>query len=152
MAEDARRYRFGPLERRGLVGSLRPAQVFVIAGSLGGGVILMRALPGVGFALALALVLAALSFCFWPIAGRAAEEWLPVAGRFATETRARSPPPPLGRAAGRRQSRRRRTSRGGRLPPCGGGRAGAARRAASTATRSAWSRIAAPAPTPRSSP
>ena len=83
MAEDARRYRFGPLERRGLVGSLRPAQVFVIAGSLGGGVILMRALPGVGFALALALVLAALSFCFWPIAGRAAEEWLPVAGRFA---------------------------------------------------------------------
>jgi hypothetical protein len=57
--------------------------VFVIAGSLGGGVILMRALPGVGFVLALALVLAALTFCFWPIAGRVAEEWLPVAGRFA---------------------------------------------------------------------
>src|SRR5918994_2286002 len=83
MAEDARRYRFGPLERRGLVGSLRPAQVFVIAGSLVGGGILMRALPGVGFALALALVLTALGFCFWPIAGRAAAEWLPVAGRFA---------------------------------------------------------------------
>src|ERR671922_238585 len=31
MAEDARRHRFGPLERRGLVGSLRPAQVVVLA-------------------------------------------------------------------------------------------------------------------------
>ena len=84
MAEEVRRYRFGPLERRGLVGSLRPVQVFVIAGSLVGGVILMRALPGYGFVAALALVLAALAFCFWPIAGRAAEEWLPVAGGFAT--------------------------------------------------------------------
>ncbi len=26
--------------------------------------------------------LAALAFCFWPIAGRAADEWLPIAGRF----------------------------------------------------------------------
>ena len=152
MAEDARRYRFGPLERRGLVGSLRPAQVFVIAGSLGGGVILMRALPGVGFALALALVLAALSFCFWPIAGRAAEEWLPVAGRFAAETRARSPPPPLGRAAGRRQ-RSTATDESRRSSPSRRRRTGSScspRRF--TATRSAWSRIAAPAPTPRSSP
>jgi len=41
LAEDARRYRFGPLERRGLVGSLRPLQVFVLAGAMTLGVVLM---------------------------------------------------------------------------------------------------------------
>ncbi len=84
MAEEVRRYRFGPLERRGLVGSLRPVQVFVIASSLVGGVILMRTLPGYGVIFSLTLVLAALAFCFWPIAGRTAGEWLPVWGGFAT--------------------------------------------------------------------
>src|SRR5215217_4227501 len=52
-----RRYRFGPLERRGLIGSLRPAQVLVIAASLTVGVILMRALTG-GTGVVAALVLA----------------------------------------------------------------------------------------------
>ena len=84
MAEEARRYRFGPLERRGLVGSLRTAQAFVLAASLTTGVLLMRLLPGTGFLAALGLVVAALLFCFWPIAGRAADEWLPIAGRFTT--------------------------------------------------------------------
>jgi len=81
--EGVRRYRFGPLERRGLIGSLRPLQVLVIAASLLGAVILMRTLPpGPGVFAALAVVLAAVAFCFWPIAGRSAGEWLPVAGRF----------------------------------------------------------------------
>lgn len=88
MAEEARRYRFGPLERRGLVGSFRTAQAFVLAGSLTTGVLLMRLLPGAGFLAALGLVAAAILFCFWPIAGRAADEWLPIAGRF-TVRRAR---------------------------------------------------------------
>ena len=44
--EELRRYRFGPLERRGLIGSLRPAQVFVIAASLAGAVVLLRSLSG----------------------------------------------------------------------------------------------------------
>jgi hypothetical protein len=88
MAEEARRYRFGPLERRGLVGSLRTAQAFVLAASLTTGVLLMRLLPGTGFLAALGLVAAAILFCFWPIAGRAADEWLPIAGRF-TARRAR---------------------------------------------------------------
>ena len=39
---ESQRYRFGPLERRGVIGSLRPAQVTLIAASLTGGVILMR--------------------------------------------------------------------------------------------------------------
>src|SRR5918995_2809355 len=83
MAEDARRYRFGPLERRGLIGSLRPGQVFVIAGSLGAAVVLMRSITGgPGLLAALALTLSAAAFCFWPIAGRSAEEWLPVVGRY----------------------------------------------------------------------
>src|SRR3990170_7237326 len=78
------RYRFGPLERRGLIGSLRPTQVIVIAASLTGGVILMRSLSsGAGVAAALALALIAVVFCFWPISGRSAEEWLPIVGRHA---------------------------------------------------------------------
>src|SRR5215207_5408743 len=84
MAENLRRYRFGPLERRGLVGSLRPVQVFALAASLTAGVLSMRLLSGgVGVLAALGVVVAALAFCFWPIAGRSAEEWLPIAGRFA---------------------------------------------------------------------
>jgi hypothetical protein len=83
MVENARRYRFGPLERRGLVGSLRPLQSFVLAGAMTTGVVLMRLLPtGAGVLAATGLVVAALGFCFWPIAGRAAESWLPIVGRF----------------------------------------------------------------------
>ena len=75
------RYRFGPLDRRGLIGSLRPAQVILIAASLTGGVILMRTLAsGTGAVAALALALLACGFCFWPISGRSAEAWLPIVG------------------------------------------------------------------------
>jgi hypothetical protein len=80
-----RRYRFGPLERRGLIGSLRPAQVFVLGTALAGGVVLMRLLaPGVGVIAALLLAFAAIGLCFWPVAGRSAEEWLPVVARYGT--------------------------------------------------------------------
>jgi hypothetical protein len=80
--EELRRYRFGPLERRGLIGSLRPAQVLVIAASLTTGVILMRALTGgTGVVSALVLALLAAAFCFWPIEGRSIEEWSPVVAR-----------------------------------------------------------------------
>lgn len=84
MAErEGRRYRFGPLERRGLVGSLRPAQAIVLAASLAAGVLAMRLLSsGAGVLLAIVVVVAALAFCFWPVAGRSAEEWLPISGRF----------------------------------------------------------------------
>ena len=81
---DTRRYRFGPLEQRGVIGSLRPVQMVVIAGSLTGAVLLMRSLAsGPGLFAALMLALAAAAFCFWPIAGRSAEEWLPIAARFS---------------------------------------------------------------------
>src|SRR3954462_15918009 len=87
-----RRYRFGPLERRGLIGSLRPAQVLVIAASLTVGVILMRALTGgkgVGGPPVLALL--AVAFCFWPIEGRSSERWLPfVSGPVFRRVRGRN--------------------------------------------------------------
>src|SRR5436190_22911218 len=84
-AGETRRYRFGPLERRGLIGSLRPPQVVVIAASLTTGVILMRALNGgAGILSALALALLAVAICFWPIEGRSAEEWLPVVVRYVS--------------------------------------------------------------------
>jgi hypothetical protein len=77
--EPLRRYRFGPLERRGVIGSLRPGQVFTIAGTLAGAVVLTRSLAGApGVFAALALMLVATAFCFWPVAGRSPEEWLPV--------------------------------------------------------------------------
>ena len=75
------RFRFGPLERRGLIGSLRAPQVVAIAAGLAGAVILMRTVSGGGgIAAALVLALAAVIFCFWPIGGRSAEEWLPIVG------------------------------------------------------------------------
>jgi hypothetical protein len=102
---DHQRYRFGPLERRGLIGSLRPPQVFAIAAALTGAVVLMRAVAG-GAALVSALVLplAAVAFCFWPISGRSAEEWLPIVGRHvARRVRGRhvflSPAPQAGARA-----------------------------------------------------
>ncbi|HEV7564536.1 MAG TPA: SCO6880 family protein [Microbacteriaceae bacterium] len=77
-----RRYRFGPLERRGLIGALRATQVVVMALALLLGVLAMRATPtGLGVLVAFVLVCAAGAFCFWPIAGRPAEEWLPIALR-----------------------------------------------------------------------
>jgi hypothetical protein len=83
-AGEHQRYRFGPLERRGLIGSLRPPQVVLIAGSLTAGVLLMRSLPGgMGVASALALALLTVTFCFWPVAGRSAEAWLPIVARHA---------------------------------------------------------------------
>src|ERR1044072_2716119 len=99
---EQRRYRFGPLERRGLIGSLRPAQVGVIAICLVVGVILMRALTGgLGLGAAFLIALLAVAFCFWPIEGRSLEEWTPVVYRhFSRRVRGRhlrlSPTPHAG--------------------------------------------------------
>jgi hypothetical protein len=82
MSTGEQRYRFGPLERRGLIGSLRAPQVAVLAGSLTAGVILMRTLAGgAGVGSAVVLALGAILVCFWPVGGRSAEEWLPIVGR-----------------------------------------------------------------------
>lgn len=105
-ASEYRRYRFGPIERRGLIGSLRTTQMIVIAASLTLGVVLMRTSPSAtGIVSALVLALLAVAVCFWPVSGRPAEAWLPIVSRhtarraFGRHVR-RSPGPLAGARVG----------------------------------------------------
>jgi hypothetical protein len=83
MAAEARRYRFGPLERRGVVGALRGGQVVVCAAALVTVVVLLSLATGaLMLPVATAIALAAAAVAFWPLAGRTAEEWAPVAARW----------------------------------------------------------------------
>lgn len=83
MAGDARRYRFGPLERRGIVGGLRTGQLTVCGAALALAVLLLSAAPGgAGAAAAAAVTLAGATISFLPIAGRTIEEWTPVVVRW----------------------------------------------------------------------
>lgn len=111
---DARRYRFGPLERRGLVGALRTGQVVVLGVGLVAVIVLLQVSrsPAMVFAVLL-VVVAVIGVCFAPIAGRTVEEWAPVVVTWAVQggrrgQRWRSTLP----AAGRR-------SRASMLPPPG---------------------------------
>lgn len=76
---DAPRYRFGPLERRGVLAGLRGSQL-VILGVTGVVVVVsLRALPPAsGFAVALATLLLGVGGGFVPLAGRTLDEWVPV--------------------------------------------------------------------------
>jgi hypothetical protein len=81
MAEQpVRRYRFGPLERRGVVGGLRAGQVAVMGTALVAAVVLLNASrsPLMVF-VAFGVALAGASLAFYPLYGRTAEEWAPVA-------------------------------------------------------------------------
>ena len=84
MAADARRYRFGPLERRGLVGALRVGQVGVLGIGLAAIIVLLQLSrsPARVFAV-LRLALAIFGVCFAPIAGRTVEEWAPIVCAWA---------------------------------------------------------------------
>ncbi len=83
-----RRYHFGPLEQRAVVGPLRIGQVVIVAG---GGVLgllalySMRSAAGVLVGL-IALVGAVAAICV-PIGGRTPEEWAPVVGRWVWRRR-----------------------------------------------------------------
>ena len=78
-----RSYRFGPLERRGIVGALRLGQLVVLAGAALLAVIAFRvASGGRGLLLGLLLVAGAALVAFLPIRGRSAEEWAPVLARW----------------------------------------------------------------------
>ena len=104
-------YRFGPLERRGLLGPLRFGQVVTIGSSLAVGVELLDRIGG-------GEVCCPRSRCLWsavgvataPVAGRTIEEWAPVGCAFA-----------LGSVRGRRRFRSRLpidgATLGGRKPP-----------------------------------
>jgi len=83
---DARqRYRFGPLERRGLVAGWRGGQIATVAAALVVAVGVLRAWPSVvGAVVALVAVGVGVAVATWPIAGRTAEEWAPDALRHAS--------------------------------------------------------------------
>ena len=78
------RYRFGPLERRGLVAGWRGGQIGAVAIALvvGVGVVRASASP-VGVVVALAVLAIGVGVATWPIAGRTPEEWAPDALRHA---------------------------------------------------------------------
>ena len=73
------RYRFGPLERRGLIGSLRPGQVLVLGVAVFLTIVVVQALKsGLGLVLgAMMLSLGGLG-TFVPLHGRTLNEWVPV--------------------------------------------------------------------------
>src|ERR1700729_4006202 len=80
-------YRFGPLERRGLLGPLRLGQVATIGGALAVGVELLdRIGGGAGVMAAIALLAGAVGLATAPVAGRTIEEWTPVGCAFAARS------------------------------------------------------------------
>jgi hypothetical protein len=76
------RYRFGPLERRGLVAGWRGGQIAAVASGLVVGVAVLRASSSPGaVVVALAALVAGVVVATWPVGGRTAEEWAPDAAR-----------------------------------------------------------------------
>jgi hypothetical protein len=89
------RYRFGPLERRGLVAGWRGGQIGTVAVALVVGVGVLRATTSpLGVIAALAALAVGVGVATWPISGRTAEEWAPDALRHASSLGRR----PRGRA------------------------------------------------------
>jgi hypothetical protein len=88
--EAPHRYRFGPLERRGLVAGWRGGQIAVVAVALVLAVGILRARPSAaGVAAAFVAVAAGVAGATWPVAGRTAEQWAPEAARHIDALRRR---------------------------------------------------------------
>jgi hypothetical protein len=80
---DVPRYRFGPLERRGVIGGLRKSQALLVGVGLVVGVVALRVAPnGPNVLLAGAASALAALVAFLPIRGRSIEEWSPVVARY----------------------------------------------------------------------
>ena len=83
MSAELPRYRFGPLERRGLVAGWRGGQLGAVALSLVVAVGVLRAHSSVvGVVVSLAGVGLGLALACWPLGGRTAEQWAPVVTRW----------------------------------------------------------------------
>lgn len=79
-----RRYRFGPLEQRGLVGPLSFGQVAILALAAAVGLVAIYALRDwIGLLFALVLVGAAGAAVVVPVEGRTIEAWAPLVARWA---------------------------------------------------------------------
>jgi len=109
-------YRFGPLERRGLLGPLRAGQALVLASGAVIGVGVLDAAPtGEGAFVATVLFAAGAALAVAPVGGRTLEEWAPVVAVFILRglrgrRTFRSPLPTIGlrsRSLGRRGMRPR---------------------------------------------
>ncbi len=101
MTAERARYRFGPLERRGLVAGLRGGQIAGVSAGLLVALGALHASPGAaGAAAALVAVAVAVACSFWPVAGRTPEEWVPTLVRWGAD-RFRASSPDGGRPAGR---------------------------------------------------
>jgi hypothetical protein len=98
---DRVRYRFSPLERRGVIAGWRGGQIASVAVSLVLGVLALRSRPSIGgIVLALVSVVVGVALAFWPILGRTGEQWLPLVARWlwlaATGSRRQLASSPLG--------------------------------------------------------
>ena len=79
MTEERLSYRFGPLERRGILGQLRPVQAAVVAGGAVGGILILDQAPSAAGAFgAMVAVGVALAVAFAPVGRRTLDEWVPV--------------------------------------------------------------------------
>ena len=77
------RYRFSPLERRGVIAGWRGGQIASVTCGLLADVVVLRARPSAGGVLiALVGLAAGLAVAFWPIRGRTGEQWLPLVVRW----------------------------------------------------------------------
>src|SRR6266498_2576294 len=82
------RYRFGPLERRGLIGSLGPGQLLILAAAVLLTIVLVQALKsGAGLALGMVVLSGGALASFVPYQGRTLNEWMPVLARRSEERR-----------------------------------------------------------------
>jgi hypothetical protein len=115
-------YRFGPLERRGILGPVRAGQAVVLALGTLMGVLVLDGSPSAAGALGATLLLAgAVLLAVVPIGSRTLEEWAPPAGLFAVRrirgrTLLRSPVPARGMIA-RGNGRGLRLGRPASSPP-----------------------------------
>ena len=86
VAVDPPKYRFGPLEQRGLIAGWRGGQIAVVAAGLVVGVLALREHPDpIGVILAVLALGSSLAVACWPLAGRTGEEWLPTVVRWGAD-------------------------------------------------------------------
>jgi hypothetical protein len=79
------RYRFGPLERRGLIGSLRPGQLVVLGLCVFATVLTVQILrSGLGLAIGSFILAIGAAATFVPFGGRVVHEWIPLVISFWT--------------------------------------------------------------------
>jgi len=98
LSEDRLSYRFGPLERRGILGPVRVGQAVVLTSGAVLAILVLDLAPSVsGAFVATVSFAAAVVVAAAPLGSRTLEEWLPVIGSFVLRRRSfRSALPALG--------------------------------------------------------